>query len=121
MELAEDGMFHYRNEQGQNLFSLCNLGQESFSSATIRQMRVNAVTLLFDVPRVVGGVAVFDRVIGLARHLADSVDGELVDDNRRPLNEQSVSAIKRQLADIYGRMQARGIEPGSLLALRLFA
>lgn len=121
MELAEDGMFHYRNEQGQTLFSLCNLGQESFSSATIRQMRVNAVTLLFDVPRVAGGIAVFDRVAALARHLADSVDGELVDDNRRPLNEQSLGSIKRQLTDIYNRMQLRGIEPGSGLALRLFA
>lgn len=121
MELAEDGMFHYRSEQGQTLFSLCNLGQESFSSATIRQMRVNAVTLLFDVPRVAGGVAVFDRVAALARHLAESVDGELVDDNRRPLNEQSLGSIKRQLTDIYNRMQLRGIEPGSGLALRLFA
>ena len=32
MELADDGLFHYRNENGQTLFSMCNLGQESFSS-----------------------------------------------------------------------------------------
>lgn len=121
MELAEDGLFHYRNENGQTLFSMCNLGQESFSSATMRQMKLNAVTLLFDVPRVVGGVSVFDRVATLAKHLAESVDGELVDDNRRPLNEQGLGSIKRQLTDIYNRMQLRGIEPGSPLALRLFA
>ena len=121
MELADDGLFHYRNENGQTLFSMCNLGQESFSSATMRQMKLNAVTLLFDVPRVAGGISVFERVATLAKHLAESVDGELVDDNRRPLNEQGLGSIKRQLTDIYNRMQLRGIEPGSPLALRLFA
>ncbi|WP_171013882.1 cell division protein ZipA C-terminal FtsZ-binding domain-containing protein [Chitinivorax sp. B] len=121
MQLADDGLFHFRNEQGQTLFSLCNLGQESFSSATIRQMRVNAVTLLFDVPRVIGGVPVFDRVAKLAGHLAESLDGELVDDNRRPLNEQGLSAIRRQLIELYRRMEQRGIQPGGPTALRLFA
>lgn len=121
MSLGEDGLFHFQNDAGQTLFSLCNLGQESFSSATIRQMKVNAVTLLFDVPRVVGGAPVFDRVVVLARHLAESLDGELVDDNRRPLNEQGIGAIRRQLADIYRRMELRGIAPGSATALRLFA
>ncbi|MBB5016880.1 hypothetical protein HNQ59_000142 [Chitinivorax tropicus] len=121
MQLADDGLFHLRNEHGQTLFSLCNLGQESFSSATIRQMKVNAVTLLFDVPRVVGGVSVFDRVAKLADHLAESLDGELVDDNRRPLNEQGLGAIRRQLIELYRRMEQRGIQPGSPTALRLFA
>ena len=92
MELADDGLFHYRNENGQTLFSMCNLGQESFSSATMRQMKLNAVTLLFDVPRVAGGISVFERVATLAKHLAESVDGELVDINR-PLERDASLAL----------------------------
>ena len=120
LHLGDDGQFHRQSREGA-LFSVLSMDGEPMQMASLRDFNTIGLTLLFDVPRVIGGISVFERVATLAKHLAESVDGELVDDNRRPLNEQGLGSIKRQLTDIYNRMQLRGIEPGSPLALRLFA
>ena len=80
-----------------------------------------ALTLLFDVPRVAGGVEVFDRAVQFAKELADEFGAQLVDDNRRPLSDIGLARIRDQLIRIYGNMDDRGIAPGSVAALRLFA
>jgi FtsZ-interacting cell division protein ZipA len=53
--------------------------------------------------------------------LAQGLGGSLVDDNRVPLNENSVRAIQQQLKTIHATMEARGMAPGSERALRLFS
>ena len=47
--------------------------------------------------------------------------GTLVDDNRVPLNDRSVLAIRQQLKSIHAKMEARGMPAGSERALRLFS
>ena len=44
-----------------------------------------------------------------------------MDDNRRALSDQGLAQIRDQLTRIYGNMDDRGIAPGSVAALRLFA
>ena len=89
--------------------------------AAVIVSHVLALTLMFDVPRVAGGVAVFDRAVQFAKHLSQEFDAQLVDDNRRVLSDQGLSQIRDQLTRIYGNMDDRGIAPGSVAALRLFA
>ena len=84
-------------------------------------MSNTALTLLFDVPRVAGGVAVFDRAMQFARHLSQEFNARLMDDNRRELSDNGIGHIREQLIRIYGSMDDRGIAPGSVAALRLFA
>ena len=121
MKLMPDGSFHYLNDQGASLFSLCNLEPEPFFSPAIKQLSTHGVTLLFDVPKVAGGLRAFDQMLGVARQLAAALPGKLVDDNRKELTETGLGRIRQQLADIYARMDAHDLRAGSPRILRLLA
>ncbi|WP_035054051.1 cell division protein ZipA C-terminal FtsZ-binding domain-containing protein [Andreprevotia chitinilytica] len=110
-----DGLFHYKSDSGKTLFTLANLNQKPFGPTS------EGLTLLFDVPRVAGGIAVFDYLTEFAQNLAASLAGDLVDDNGKPLTSASLANIRKQLGGIYAQMDDRGIAPGSMAALRLFA
>ncbi len=121
MKLQPDGAFHFFNDEGADLFSLANLDPPPFSAENIRQLSTHGVTFLFDVPRVADGVRVFNQMLMVARQMASSLGGQVVDDNRRPLSDAGIARIKQQLADIYARMEAQQIKSGSARALRLFS
>jgi FtsZ-interacting cell division protein ZipA len=121
LRLAADGTFQYRDEAGNVLYALANQEPAAFEAENMRQFSTHGVTLLFDVPRVAGGLRVFDQMMQFARHLADALKGSLVDDNLRPLTEEGVAKIRQQLAALYAKMEARGIPAGSPRALRLFS
>ncbi|MBE9609504.1 cell division protein ZipA C-terminal FtsZ-binding domain-containing protein [Chitinilyticum piscinae] len=112
---GQDGAFHYRSDSGKTLFTLANQDQSPFGKTS------EALTLLFDVPRVAGGLPVFDYLCDFAQSLSGALAGNLVDDNGKPLTPPSIASIRKQLAGIYARMDDRGIAPGSVAALRLFA
>ncbi|OIP07535.1 MAG: hypothetical protein AUK53_11155 [Betaproteobacteria bacterium CG2_30_59_46] len=121
MKLQPDGAFHFFNDEGADLFSLANLDPAPFSAENIRQLSTHGVTFLFDVPRVADGVRVFNQMLMVARQMASSLGGQVVDDNRRALSDAGIARIKQQLADIYARMEAQQIKSGSACALRLFS
>jgi hypothetical protein len=121
LKLRLDGAFHFFSEEGADLFSLANLDPTPFSAENIRQLSTHGVTFLFDVPRVADGVRVFNQMLMVARQMASSLGGQVVDDNRRPLSDAGIATIKQQLADIYVRMEAQQIKSGSARALRLFS
>ncbi|WP_174875697.1 cell division protein ZipA C-terminal FtsZ-binding domain-containing protein [Vogesella oryzae] len=121
LQLEPDGQFHYLSDSGNTLFSLASADQTPFTMHTLLDKNFPALTLLFDVPRVAGGVAVFDRAMQFARVLGQEFNARLMDDNRRELSEQGIAHIREQLIRIYGNMDDRGIAPGSVAALRLFA
>lgn len=121
LELAADGRFHFLSDSGNSLFTLGLPDERRLEARTLPTLSLERVTLLFDVPRVAGGLQVFDRAIGFICAFAEEVGGELVDDNQRVLTEKGLASIHGQLQHIYGRMDDRGIAPGSVAALRLFA
>ncbi|WP_297574251.1 cell division protein ZipA C-terminal FtsZ-binding domain-containing protein [uncultured Deefgea sp.] len=110
-----DGTFQYRSDSGKTLFVLANQDQTPLMSTS------QGLTLLFDVPRVAGGLAVFDYLADFAQNLATALHCDLVDDNQKPLNAASLANIRKQLSGLYASMDDRGIAPGSMAALRLFA
>lgn len=120
LQLEPDGGFHYLADSGNTLYSLVSADQRPFTPDTLSG-HFPALTLLFDVPRVAGRIEVFERVVAFARQLAEAFDAELVDDNRRILTDIGLSKICDQLRRIYSSMDTRGIAPGSVAALRLFA
>ena len=121
MQLEADGHFHYLSDSGNVLFMLGNANGQPFSQDSLAHDDFSALTLLFDVPRVAGGISVFNRAVALARQLAGELDAQLIDDNQRPLTESGINTIRHQLQQLYSRMDDRGIAPGSVAALRLFA
>jgi len=52
--------------------------------------------------------------------LAKRLNGVLVDQDRRPLNENGLRRIHDKIVDTERRMEARGIPPGSPIAHRLY-
>ncbi len=117
--LHADGSFHAVDGFGHTLFTLANQGEEPFPKDG-RGLTTHGVTLLFDVPRVADGLAVFDRMTRLGFDLAWRLEGRLVDDNGRAVNEESLKRDRARLAAFYQRMEARGIPAGGERALRLF-
>ena len=121
MKLNADGVFHLVDEQGASLFTLGNSEPRPLLPEHVKNITTHGITLLLDVPRSAHGVKAFDQMLKLGRHIADSLGGDVVDDNRKPLTDAGAESIRGQLRMIYQQMDGYGIPPGSALALRLFS
>ncbi|HET6756354.1 MAG TPA: cell division protein ZipA C-terminal FtsZ-binding domain-containing protein [Burkholderiales bacterium] len=119
--LAANGNFEFNAEDGSVVFSLCDQEGAAFTGGRMNGVSTRGVTLLLDVPRVAEGLPAFEAMVTLANDLCEPLDGVLVDDNGKPLNERGIENIRAQLRDIYDRMQARQISAGSARARRLFS
>jgi hypothetical protein len=120
-KLEPDGIFHYRDEQRQTLFTLDNHEPAPFLPERIKTLSTHGITLLLDVPRVGDGIRVFERMLELARSFAAALGGKLVDDNRVALSDAGIARIKEQLRSIHAAMETHGIAAGSEQARRLFS
>jgi hypothetical protein len=121
LALEADGMFHARDADGGELYSVANLGAERFESDTIKSLATHGLTLSLDVPRVTDGRLAFDRMLAAARQLSAALGGVLVDAQRAPLSDAMIDAIRAKTAELQQRMHDGGIPPGGELALRLFS
>lgn len=110
----------YSDEERRPLFGLVHIEGQPIDPARARHMTCFGLTFTLDVPRVPGGVAVFDRATALARHFAQQLNADLVDDHRNILTDSALDTIRQQLAVIYSNMELRGLIPGSPLVLRVF-
>ncbi|OHC71518.1 MAG: hypothetical protein A3H93_20465 [Rhodocyclales bacterium RIFCSPLOWO2_02_FULL_63_24] len=119
--LEPDGVFRARDAAGGELFTVANLGTERLDAETIKSLATHGLTLSLDVPRVSDGVAAFDRMLAVARQLATSLGGVLVDAQRAPLADAMIAAIRAKTAELQRRMHDGGVVPGSTRALRLFS
>lgn len=119
--LEPDGLFHLCDADGHTLFTMENHEPEPFAGGRLAAMQTTGLTLLLDVPRIAGGVAVLDRMVQTGSAVAESLGGILVDDNRTPLQQAGLARIRQQLQEIHAAMAARDIAAGSPRALRLFA
>ncbi len=119
--LAPHGIFQYRDELDNLLFTLDNHEHAPFIPEQVGALSTRGITLLLDVPRSFGGEQAFDRMCDIGKALAQALGGSLVDDNRVALKDASLAVIKQQLRGILATMTGRGIEAGSARALRLFA
>lgn len=120
-KLEPDGVFHFRDEQRHTLFTLDNHEPAPFLPESIKGLSTSGVTLLLDVPRVAHGAAVLDRMLQIARDLAATLGGSLVDDNRVPFSDAGIARIKEQVRSIHAAMEQREIPAGGARAARLFS
>lgn len=125
MQLQADGTYHLLDSRNETLFTLSsvlgNREPQPFVADAPNTPETKGMTLLFDVPRVPDGLKTFDGMVALGRKLSHDSGGLLVDDNMRPLTDAGIEKIRAQLAQIYDKMESRGIPPGGRLALRLFS
>jgi hypothetical protein len=115
------GTLDYISEDsGLLLFRMHNREDQPLLAESMKLLSTGGVTLLLDVPRAADPVKAFDQMRALAKRLAVTLDAELVDDNGRPLTDAGLGTIRSQLQSVQATMRAKGIEPGSARALRLF-
>ena len=79
------------------------------------------ITLLLDVPLAEEASKPFKLVCEYAYTLSQRMGAQVVDDNLRPLTEQSFVAIHKHLRVLYDKLESRGIPAGSSAAVRLFS
>lgn len=121
MVLDESGRFVRRDDDGNVLYTLANQVSAAFTAETMRMLSTHGLAFLLDVPRVAHGDRVFAQMLDVARRMADTLHGVLVDDNRRPLTEAMLEPFRRQIGEYQSQLAARGMPAGGPLALRLFA
>ncbi|MDQ6917474.1 MAG: cell division protein ZipA C-terminal FtsZ-binding domain-containing protein [Pseudomonadota bacterium] len=115
------GHFEYSQEEtGAPLYLLQNYKQEPFSPESLRRMTTPGVVFVLDVPRVADPVRVFDQMRMAAKRMTQTLEGVLVDDNRRPLTDTSLAAIRAQVQSTTAALREAHIDPGGPRALRLF-
>lgn len=83
--------------------------------------RADGVTLALDVARTTEPRRAYEAMARAGMQLAQAGGGRIVDDNGTPLDERALATIGAQLDAVRAMLTARGIEPGSPLALRLFS
>lgn len=115
--LAPDGKWILQDARGAAVATLIPFDA---SDGRVQSGWAAGVTILVDVPRVLNPCEAIDKVAALAASMAGHLDGTMVDDNRKPLTESGIAAIKNQLAVITERMAENGMAAGSARALRLF-
>lgn len=120
-KLEPDGVFHLEDENENTLLNIANQEAAPFLPEAVGAMSTRGITILLDVPRVGDGEHALQRMFELGRSLSVTLKGRLVDDNRAALSATSMEKIRKQLQDIHAVMNARGIAPGSMRALRLFS
>ena len=119
--LATGGRFEWVDaDTDAVLYTLQNVRNEPFTVDTLRVSATSGVVFVLDVPRVLDPPRVFDQMKLAAKRMAHSLAAELVDDNRRALDDASLAAIRKQVDAASIALTQSGIEPGSPRALALF-
>ncbi len=121
LQLEDDGVFHARDEQQRDRFTLAHRDAVPFLESDLDASPVTGVTFLLDLPRVVDALAALRDMYAIAARMAGSLQGQVVDDNNAALGTRQLAVIEKQLAGILQQMDAQGIPAGSALALRLFS
>lgn len=103
------------------VFAMVCQAAVAFAPEQLDSARLTALSFSLDVPRVANGAAGFDRMVACARRCADVLGGQLVDAHKKPLTENTVTAIRNRIEDLQGQMKLRDIPAGGVRALRLFA
>lgn len=104
----DDGVFRRRDDGGAEVLS-------------IKQAAPTAVSFSLDVPRVPREAAALAVMAQCAKRFAAGIDGKLVDDQGKGLNDAGIAAIQTSLATIYARMDAAAMPAGGTIARRMFS
>ena len=113
----EAGVMHALDGAGQTQFLVSDLDGAPLSAA----QELYALNLSIDVPLVTDGVAAFDRLLQFARDLMGGQQAQLVDEQRTPLSDEALAAIRAKIAEFQEKMRAAEIPAGGRRALRLYA
>jgi FtsZ-interacting cell division protein ZipA len=117
----EGERFVASNPDGSEVFALICRASTTFPADQVAANELTDLIFTLDVPRVAAGAQAFERLLDFARQCATSLGGQLADAPRKPLPEATIAIIRSRIVELQSRMAERGIVPGGVRALRLFA
>ncbi|WP_131111256.1 cell division protein ZipA C-terminal FtsZ-binding domain-containing protein [Sulfuricystis thermophila] len=117
----EGERFVASNPDGSEVFALICRASTTFPADQVAANELTDLIFTLDVPRVAAGAQAFERLLDFARQCATSLGGQLADAHRKPLPEATIAIIRSRIVELQSRMAERGIVPGGVRALRLFA
>ncbi|WP_126445589.1 cell division protein ZipA C-terminal FtsZ-binding domain-containing protein [Sulfuricystis multivorans] len=117
----EGERFVASNQDGSEAFALICRAAKTFPAAHVAANELSDLIFTLDVPRVAAGAQAFERLLDFARQCATALGGQLADAQRKPLPEATIDIIRSRIVELQSRMRDRGIVPGGVRALRLFA
>ena len=124
MHFGAMNIFHMKNNNAdgcRHLFSMANLYQPgSFDLDALDSFETRGLTLFMTIPCVQDPARVFRKMVETAQGLSQMLGGRMIDQDQRPLSEENLAAIQRQIGQITSDISAHGIVPGSEAALRFF-
>jgi hypothetical protein len=115
------GEYVLRDELGNVLFTLRNMNTDEPPGIRMAGAYLTGLSFALDVPRTPQPEKTFERMMILALRFADTLHGEVVDDNRKLLTANGRKVIVDTIVQIAGTMEARNVVPGSSAALRLYS
>lgn len=87
----------------------------------VQSAGVDRVELVLDLPNSPADDQAFSRMAGVGRHLAATLDAQLLDDQGRLVTDGVDQAIDQQLHERYRQLQEAGFAAGDFRTARLFA
>ena len=102
------------------LYSLANMYKPGNLPLDDSAENTSGLSLFMQVPTIHKPADVYSEMIENIALLAKRLNGILVDQERKPLNEEGLGKIHRTITDIARRMESRGIQPGGQIAHRLY-
>lgn len=120
MLAIDSGEYVLRDDRGHLLYTLRNFDPAEPPGIKRSTGYIAGLTFALDVPRTPNAHRIFEQMFNLANQFADVMQGDVVDDNRRLLTANGRKVIADTIVHISTEMEAKGIEPGSATALRLY-
>ena len=120
LEMRSHGGFVYLSSEAHVMFSMDSYGGEPITPDNIRTLMIPGITFLIDVPIVEKGLEVLDKVKIMAKEFSEYLNGDIVDDNRRIIDDNAFNKIRNSISVIHEKMQVRGMPAGSQTARRIF-
>lgn len=119
--LSRDGTRFVKLDAKQSPVFMLQLGDTNFLRDDLTYKGGEMIKLILDVPVADEDILPFRLMCDYAKSLAERIGGRVVDDQRRPLPEQALLAIEKQLMTLYARLEEAGIPAGSAATRRLFS
>ncbi|MGN6319197.1 cell division protein ZipA C-terminal FtsZ-binding domain-containing protein [Trinickia sp.] len=119
--LSRDGTRFVKLDANQSPVFMLQFGDTNFLRDDLTYKGGQMITLILDVPVAEEDILPFRLMCDYAKSLAERIGGRVVDDQRRPLPEQALLAIEKQLMTLYARLEEAGIPAGSPATRRLFS
>jgi hypothetical protein len=119
--LSRDGTRFVKLDARQNPVFMLQFEDTNFLRDDLTYKGGEMITLLLDVPVADEDILPFRLMCDYAVSLSQRIGGHVVDDQRRPLSENALLAIEKQLMILYARLEKAGVVAGSPVARRLFS